>query len=434
MKITIIGTGFVGLVSGVCFSDFGHIVTCVDTDSKKIDLLNKGGIPIYEPGLETVAAKNVKEERLFFTTELKQTVAESEVVFIAVGTPENKETGAADLSYVHAVAKEVAGYITGYTVIVNKSTVPVGTSDEVEAIIRKANTNADFDVVSNPEFLREGAAMSDFKYPDRIVIGAETERAGALMRSVYRPFDLNITPLVITNRRTSELIKYAGNAFLATKIGFINEMADLCDKVGADVMEVSRGIGLDSRISPKFLNAGPGYGGSCFPKDTMAISNTARHVGSPLRIIEAVVEANDIRKRNMAGKIIESVGGSVKGKTIAVLGLSFKPDTDDMRESPAIIIIQALEAAGANVKAYDPEAMDEAKHMLPDITYCSGVYDCAKNADALAIITEWDKFRVLDFGRLSEIMKSKTLIDFRNIYEPGSIRQLGYNYISVGRN
>jgi len=434
MKITIIGTGYVGLVSGVCFSDFGHIVTCVDKDSKKIDLLNKGGIPIYEPGLETLAAKNIKEERLFFTTELKQAMAESEAVFIAVGTPENKETGAADLSYIYAAAREVADYIDGYTVIVNKSTVPVGTGDEVEAIIRKANLTAEFDVVSNPEFLREGAAIFDFKHPDRIVIGAQTERAEALMRRVYRPFDLNKTQLVMTNRRTSELIKYAGNTFLATKITFINEMADLCEKVGADVMEVSRGIGLDSRIGPKFLNAGPGYGGSCFPKDTMAIVNTARHVGSPLRIIEAVVEVNDIRKRNMAKKIIEGVGGSVQGKTIAVLGLSFKPDTDDMRESPAIMIVQALEAAGAIVRAYDPEAMDEAKHILPYITYCSDVYDCAKDADALAIITEWDKFRALDFDRLSTIMKRKTLIDLRNIYVPEKIRQRGYNYISVGRD
>lgn len=433
MKITIIGTGYVGLVSGVCFSDFGHIVTCVDKNAHKIDMLKAGGVPIYEPGLEALVAKNVKEERLFFSTELKEAVAQSEAVFIAVGTPERKDNGAADLSYVYAAAEEVAQYLDGYTVIVTKSTVPVGTGDEVQAIVAKANPDAQFDVVSNPEFLREGAAISDFKHPDRIVVGAETEEAGALMRRLYRPFDLNETPLVMTNRRTSELIKYAGNAFLATKITFINEIADLCEKVGANVEEVSRGIGLDTRIGPKFLNAGPGYGGSCFPKDTMAVVNTARSVGVPLKIVEAVVKGNDERKKRMAKKIVASLGGDVKGKTIAVLGLAFKPDTDDMRESPAIDIIHALVCGGANIRAYDPESMYEAKAMLPDITYCTDAYDCAQGADVLTIITEWDKFRALDFDRLAGLMSSKRLVDLRNIYDPEQVRGRGFSYVSIGR-
>ena len=434
MRITIIGTGYVGLVSGVCFSDFGHVVTCVDKDAGKIEMLNQGKIPIYEPGLDELVSKNVSEGRLFFATELKEAVAGSEAVFIAVGTPEDKETGAANLAFVHAAAAEIAENLQGYTVIVTKSTVPVGTGDEVEAIMRKTNPEADFDVVSNPEFLREGAAIDDFKHPDRIVVGAQTAKAGDTMRRLYRPFDLNETPLLMVNRRTSELIKYAGNAFLATKITFINEMADLCEHVGADVEEVARGIGLDSRIGPKFLSAGPGYGGSCFPKDTMAVVKTARQVGSPLNIIETVVDINAKRKRSMADKIMAAVGGDVSGKTIAILGLAFKPDTDDMRESPAIDIIESLQAKGANIRAYDPEAMGEAAKILSNIDYCADAYECAHGAEVLCVVTEWDKFKALDFVRLKDLLKANILVDLRNVYVPRDVRAYGFEYVSIGRD
>jgi UDPglucose 6-dehydrogenase len=433
MRITIIGTGYVGLVSGVCFSDFGHIVTCVDKDASKIEMLNQGKVPIYEPGLDELVSKNVSEGRLFFATDLKEAVARSEAVFIAVGTPEDKETGAANLAYVHAAAAEIAENLQGYTVIVTKSTVPVGTGDEVEAIVRQTNPDANFDVVSNPEFLREGAAIDDFKHPDRIVVGAQTAKASDTMRRLYRPFDLNETPLLMVNRRTSELIKYAGNAFLATKITFINEMADLCEHVGADVEEVARGIGLDSRIGPKFLSAGPGYGGSCFPKDTMAVVKTARQVGSPLNIIETVVHINAKRKSSMADKIISAVGGDVSGKTIAILGLAFKPDTDDMRESPAIDIIESLQANGANIRAYDPEAMEEAAKILSNIEYCADAYDCARGADVLCVVTEWDKFKALDFVHLKDLLKANVFVDLRNVYVPRDVRAYGFDYVSIGR-
>jgi len=437
MRVTMIGTGYVGLVSGVCFADFGHDVICVDKDPAKIDVLNKGGVPIYEPGLAELVAKNVKAKHLTFATKTKSAVESADAVFIAVGTPSRRGDGHADLSYVYAAAKEIAGYMNGYTVIITKSTVPVGTGDEVEAIISKARPDLkpgkDFDVVSNPEFLREGAAISDFKRPDRIVVGTDSEAARTVMRSLYRPLFINETPMVFTDRRTSELIKYAGNAFLATKITFINEMADLCEKIGANVQEVSRGIGLDGRIGKKFLHAGPGYGGSCFPKDTLAVVRTAQEAGSPLKIIEAVVAVNDARKEKMADKVIEGVGGNVGGKTIAVLGLAFKPNTDDMRESPAIAIINKLALAGAHIRAYDPEAMDEAKQQLPDITYCTNAYECAQGADALVIITEWDQFRALDFERVQSLMVEPVLIDLRNIYNSVRMAEQGFTYISVGR-
>lgn len=432
-----IGTGYVGLVSGVCFADFGHDVVCVDKDPAKIDVLNAGGVPIYEPGLAELVAKNVKAQHLSFTTKTKSAVKNADAVFIAVGTPSRRGDGHADLSYVYAAAKEIAGLLTGYTVIVTKSTVPVGTGDEVESIIRKTRPDLkpsiDFDVVSNPEFLREGAAISDFKRPDRVVVGTNSEKARAVMRNLYRPLFINETPIVFTNRRTSELIKYAGNAFLATKITFINEMSDLCEQVGANVQEVSRGIGLDGRIGKKFLHAGPGYGGSCFPKDTLAVVRTAQEAGTPLKIIEAVVAVNDARKEKMADKVIEGVGGKIHGKTVAVLGLAFKPNTDDMRESPAISIINKLAAKGAQIRAFDPEAMDEARGQLPDIAYCANAYECIDGADALVIITEWDQFRALDFNRVKSLMVEPVLIDLRNIYNPVRMAELGFAYISVGR-
>lgn len=437
MRVAMIGTGYVGLVSGVCFADFGHDVVCVDKDPAKIDVLNNGGVPIYEPGLTELMAKNVQAEHLVFTTETKNAVKNADAVFIAVGTPSRRGDGHADLSYVYAAAKEIAGYLDGYTVIITKSTVPVGTGDEVEAIISKARPDLkrgiDFDVVSNPEFLREGAAISDFKRPDRVVVGTNSKKARTVMRSLYRPLFINETPIVFTGRRTSELIKYAGNAFLATKITFINEMADLCEKLGVNVQEVSRGIGLDGRIGKKFLHAGPGYGGSCFPKDTLAVIRTAQEAGAPLKIVEAVIAVNDARKAKMADKVIEAVGGEVKDKNIAVLGLAFKPNTDDMRESPAITIIHTLVAQGANIRAYDPEAMDEAKQQLPDITYCANAYDCIEGADALVIITEWDQFRALDFDRVKSLMTAPVLVDLRNIYSPIRMAEQGFTYISVGR-
>jgi len=433
MRVTMIGTGYVGLVSGACFADFGHTVTCVDKDASKIARLQKGEIPIFEPGLDELVKDNVDQGRLFFTTDPTAASADADAVFIAVGTPSRRGDGHADLSYVYAAAEEIAALIQGYTVIVNKSTVPVGTGDEVEAIIKKARPDAEFAVVSNPEFLREGAAINDFKRPDRVVVGTDDERARERMRELYRPLFLNETPIVFTERRTSELIKYAANAFLAMKITFINEIADLCEAVGANVQEVAKGIGLDNRIGRKFLNAGPGYGGSCFPKDTLALMKTARDYNAPIELIETTVRVNSARKQKMAQKIIEALDGNVKGKTIAVLGLTFKPNTDDMRDAPALDIVPALQDEGAKVRAFDPEGMHEAKGMLKDVAFATGPYDCVQNADAVVIITEWDQFRALDFDRLKDALKTPTIIDLRNIYSPTEMRAKGFNYVSVGR-
>lgn len=433
MRVAMIGTGYVGLVSGACFADFGHIVTCVDKDASKIERLHQGIMPIYEPGLDKLVETNVKEERLFFTTDAKDAIADADAVFIAVGTPSRRGDGHADLSYVYAAAEEIAGLVDGFTVVVTKSTVPVGTGDEVEAIIRKANPNADVAVVSNPEFLREGAAIKDFKIPDRVVVGTDDERAKEVMSELYRPLFLNQTPIIFTERRTSELIKYAANAFLAVKITFINEMADLCEKVGANVQEVSRGIGLDGRIGSKFLNAGPGYGGSCFPKDTLALTKTANDHNSPVRIVDTVVEVNAARKKAMATKIIAAMGGDVEGKTIGVLGLAFKQNTDDMRDAPSLDIIPALIAAGAKVRAFDPEAMDEAKHLLEGVAYADNPYQALEGADAMVIITEWDQFRALDMGRIKDAMKAPVVVDLLNIYAPDDMAKRGFEYTSIGR-
>ena len=433
MRVAMIGTGYVGLVSGVCFADFGHTVICVDKDDRKIDMLNKGEIPIFEPGLEELVAKNVAAGRLSFTLDLAGAMKDVDAVFIAVGTPSRSEDGHADLSYVYAAAEEVAGMLDGFTMVVTKSTVPVGTGDEIEAIINKANPHADFCVVSNPEFLREGAAIADFKRPDRVVVGANDSRAEAVMKELYRPLYLNETPILFTNRRTSELIKYAANAFLATKITFINEMADLCEKVGANVQEISRGIGLDSRIGKKFLNAGPGYGGSCFPKDTLAVVKTAQDYGSPLRIIEAVEQVNKNRKRAMADKIIAACGGSVDGLSIAVLGLAFKPNTDDMRDAPSLDIVPILQNAGATIRAFDPEAMEEARQHLDNIKYTEDAYSCIEGADALVIVTEWDQFRSLDLDRIKNSLKHPVVVDLRNIYRPEDMKNNGFDYTSIGR-
>lgn len=433
MRVAMIGTGYVGLVSGACFADFGHHVTCIDKDQEKVDMLRSGGIPIYEPGLDQLVQRNVREERLSFDTDLTQAVKEADAVFIAVGTPSRRGDGFADLSYVHAAAKEIAAVMDGYTVVVTKSTVPVGTGDEVEKIIREARPDGDFAVVSNPEFLREGAAIDDFKRPDRVVVGTDDERAQSVMRELYRPLFLNETPIIFTSRRTSELIKYAANAFLAMKITFINEMADLCEAVDANVQEVARGVGLDNRIGGKFLHAGPGYGGSCFPKDTLALTRTAQEAGTPLRLIETTVEVNDRRKQDMAKKVVKAMGGDVAGKTIAVLGLTFKPSTDDMRAAPSLDIIPALQAAGAKVRAYDPAGIVEAEKLLSGVEFTSGPYLCAEGADALVIITEWNEFRALDTKRLKEIMTGDVVVDLRNIYSPEDMRSRGFNYVSVGR-
>ena len=433
MRVAMIGTGYVGLVSGACFADFGHVVTCVDKDASKIDRLKKGEIPIFEPGLDALVAQNVEAGRLAFTTEAKDAIASADAVFIAVGTPSRRGDGHADLSYVYAAAKEIAELMDGFTVVVTKSTVPVGTGDEVEAIIRETNPDADFAVVSNPEFLREGAAIKDFKIPDRVVVGTDSERAREVMRELYRPLFLNETPILFTSRRTSELIKYAANAFLAVKITFINEMADLCEAVGANVQEVSRGIGLDGRIGRKFLNAGPGYGGSCFPKDTLALTKTANDAGCPVRIVDTVVEVNAARKRAMADKVIKAMGGDVKGKTIGVLGLAFKPNTDDMRDAPSLDIIPALTEAGATVRAYDPESMHEAQKLLSGLDYAESAYAAIDGADAMVIITEWDQFRALDLDRVKTSLKSDIVVDLRNIYSPEDMAKRGFTYISVGR-
>ncbi|MCW9045501.1 MAG: UDP-glucose/GDP-mannose dehydrogenase family protein [Alphaproteobacteria bacterium] len=433
MHIAMIGTGYVGLVSGTCFSEFGVDVTCVDLDEGKIENLKKGIMPIFEPGLDTLVENNVKAGRLNFTTDLKSAVKKADVVFIAVGTPTKKGGGHADLSYVYGAAKEIAEAMDGYTVVVTKSTVPVGTGDEVEKIIKEARPDGEFDVVSNPEFLREGAAINDFMRPDRVVIGTESKPAQELMSRLYRPLYLIETPVLFTSRRTSELIKYAGNTFLATKITFINEMADLCEKVGADVHHVAKGIGLDGRIGSKFLHPGPGYGGSCFPKDTLALVHTAQDFDSPLRIVETVVDINDNRKKAMAARVVEACGGSVKGKTIAVLGVAFKPNTDDMRDAPSLDILPALTKAGATVRAYDPEAMGEAKTMLKDIEWCGNAYDTMPDADCLVIITEWNEFRNLGLKRMKETLKSPVMVDLRNIYNPDEMAAAGFNYSCIGR-
>jgi len=434
MHVAVVGTGYVGLVSGACFSEFGHNVICVDKDTKKIAGLKQGEMPIYEPGLQKLVEGNAEAGRLSFTTDLAEAVKDADAVFIAVGTPSRRGDGHADLSYVYAAAEEIAQAITGYTVVVTKSTVPVGTGAEVEKIIRAARPDAQFDVVSNPEFLREGAAIEDFMRPDRVVIGTESEDAREVMRELYRPLYLIETPIVFTRRQTSELIKYAANTFLATKITFINEIADLCEILDADVQDVARGIGLDGRIGRKFLHAGPGYGGSCFPKDTLALVRTAQDAGSPLRIVETVVDINAKRKKAMAQKIIDACGGSVAGKTIAVLGLTFKPNTDDMRDSPSLDIVPALIAAGAKVRAYDPKGMDEAKHMLDGVDWCKGAYDTMGGADALAILTEWNEFRALDLDKVRGLMKAPVMIDLRNIYNPDDMAEAGFDYTCIGKS
>ena len=433
MRIAMIGSGYVGLVSGACFADFGHEVACVDKDPAKIAALEAGRMPIYEPGLEDLVRRSVEQSRLTFSTTLEQAVSEAEAVFIAVGTPSRRGDGHADLSYVVAAAREIARAMTGYTVVVTKSTVPVGTGDEVERIIREERPDAEFAVVSNPEFLREGAAISDFKRPDRIVVGAEDPRAADVLRELYRPLYLNQAPILVTSRRTAELTKYAANAFLATKITFINEIADLCEKVGADVQDVARGIGLDNRIGSKFLHAGPGYGGSCFPKDTLALIKTAQDAECPVRIVETVAAVNDQRKRAMGRKVVAACGGSVRGKRIALLGLTFKPNTDDMRDAPSIDIVRAFQDGGASVAAYDPEGMEQAKAVLEGVAYASDPYSCAEGADVLVLVTEWDAFRALDLARLKGIMAAPVLVDLRNVYRPEEVREAGFAYAGVGR-
>jgi len=428
-----IGTGYVGLVSGACFADFGHTVICVDTDAAKIAALGRGEVPIYEPGLTDLVHSNAREGRLAFTTGMVEPVGAADAVFIAVGTPSRRGDGHADLSYVYAAAREIAAALTGFTVVVTKSTVPVGTGDEVERIIREVRPDADVAVVSNPEFLREGAAIRDFKHPDRIVVGLTDARARDVMAELYRPLYLNAAPILYVERRTAELIKYAANAFLATKITFINEIADLCEKVGADVQDVARGIGLDNRIGSKFLHAGPGYGGSCFPKDTVALIKTGQDHGASLRIVETVAAVNDQRKRAMARKVAAALGGQVRGRTIAVLGLTFKPNTDDMREAPSISVITALQDLGAKVQAYDPVGTEQARNVLSDVTYCDSAYSCAERADALVIVTEWEQFRALDLDRLLRVMARPVVIDLRNIYRPEEMIRRGFSYQSVGR-
>lgn len=433
MRIVMVGSGYVGLVSGACFADFGHSVTCVDKDAAKIEALQHGRIPIFEPGLAELVTKNAREGRLLFTTDLASAVAGAEAVFIGVGTPSRRGDGHADLSYVFDAAREIARSLTGYAVLVTKSTVPVGTGDEIERILHEERPDLEVSVASNPEFLREGAAIQDFKRPDRIVCGVEDERAKGVMAEVYRPLYLNQAPILFTQRRTSELIKYAANAFLATKIGFINEIADLCEATGANVQEVARGIGLDNRIGSKFLHAGPGYGGSCFPKDTLALIRTANDFSTPLSIVEAVVSSNDKRKRAMARRVIAACGGEVRGKTVALLGLTFKPNTDDMREAPSIAIIQALQDAGAQVRAYDPEGMEQARAVLDGVHYAPNAYDCVTGADAICLVTEWDEFRALDLDRVRQLVAAPVLVDLRNVYRPDDVRRRGFTYLSVGR-
>jgi len=433
MRVAMIGTGYVGLVSGACFADFGHQVTCVDKDAGKIRGLRAGVTPIYEPGLDQLVATNVRAGRLAFSTDTAAAVREADAVFIAVGTPSRRGDGHADLTYVYAAAEEIAAVINGFTLIVTKSTVPVGTGDEIEAIVRRVRPDAEFAVASNPEFLREGAAIEDFKRPDRVVVGSTDPRAREVMTELYRPLYLNETPIVFTDRRTSELIKYAANAFLAMKITFINEMADLSEAVGADVQQVARGIGLDQRIGGKFLHAGPGYGGSCFPKDTLALVRTARDAGAPVNLIETTVAVNDRRKSAMADKVAAALDGEMAGKTVGVLGLTFKPNTDDMRDAPSLAIIPALQAMGARVQAFDPEGGHEARQLLSDVDFKEDPYSVAAGADVLVIITEWDQFRALDLDRIKLLMNRPALVDLRNIYKPDVMRARGFSYTSVGR-
>lgn len=436
MKIAMVGSGYVGLVSGACFADFGHEVICIDKDESKIALLHQGKMPIYEPGLAALVENNVKSGRLSFSTNLAESIKDARAIFIAVGTPSRRGDGHADLTFVYEVAREVGECLANDAVIVTKSTVPVGTGDEVERIIAKTGTEHRFTVVSNPEFLREGAAIGDFKRPDRIVIGAEDAFGCEIMHEVYRPLFLNESPILFTSRRSSELIKYAANAFLATKITFINEMADLCEKVGANVQDVSRGIGMDNRIGSKFLHAGPGYGGSCFPKDTLALLKTSEDYDSPTRIVEAVVLANESRKRAMGRKVVDALGGpdAARGKKVALLGLTFKPNTDDMRDSPAIAIALTLRDAGVTVTAFDPEGMDQARPLMPEVTMCNDPYAAITGADATVIVTEWDAFRALDFKRIKELAAAPVLVDLRNIYNPVDVRSAGFSYVSVGRS
>lgn len=433
MRITMIGAGYVGLVSGACFADFGHFVTCMDLNADKIEALNQGQLPIYEPGLDELVAKNARDGRLVFSADLDTAIKGADAIFIAVGTPSRRGDGHADLSYVYAAARDIAARTDGKAIIVTKSTVPVGTGDEVERIMREVRPELNIAVVSNPEFLREGAAIGDFKRPDRIVIGTNDENARRVMTEIYRPLYLNEPPLLFTDRRTSELIKYAANAFLAVKITYINEIADLCEQVGANVQEVARGIGLDNRIGGKFLHPGPGYGGSCFPKDTQALVKTAQDSGVPLRIVETVVSVNDQRKRGMARRIIQACGGDVRGKKIAILGLTFKPNTDDMRDAPSIAVITALQDMGAKITAYDPVGVEQAAHHLTGVEFAADAYACAEDADALVIVTEWDAFRALDLDRIKSVLKEPLIVDLRNIYRPADIRAKGFRYVSIGR-
>jgi len=433
MKIAMVGAGYVGLVTGVCLADFGHDVVCVDNDRTKIAALRRGEIPIYEPGLAELVKTNVAAGRLVFSDDLAAAARAAEVIFVAVGTPSRRGDGHADLRYVHAVARDIAASVEGFTVVVTKSTVPVGTGDEVAAIIATANPEADVAVVSNPEFLREGAAIEDFKRPDRIVVGLEDERARAVMNEVYRPLYLNQAPMMFTGRRTAELIKYAANAFLAMKVTFINEIADLCERTGADVQQVARGIGLDKRIGPKFLHAGPGFGGSCFPKDTLALVKIGQDNESPMRLVETVVAINDQRKRAMSRRVVAACGGEVRGKTIGVLGLTFKPNTDDMRDAPSIDIIRGLLDRGAQVVAYDPQGMDAARSVIEGIAYAESAYAAAEGADALVLVTEWNEFRSLDLDRLKATMQAPVFVDLRNVYRPEEMARNGFHYVSIGR-
>ncbi len=433
MRIAVIGSGYVGLVSGACFSEFGVAVTCVDLDADKIARLRRGEMPIYEPGLDQLVASNVAAKRLSFTTDLAGAVKQADAVFIAVGTPSRRGDGHADLSYVFGAAEEVARALDGYTVIVTKSTVPVGTGRKVAEVLRRVRPDGAFDVVSNPEFLREGSAIGDFMRPDRVVIGAETEEARAVMRELYRPLFLNETPILFTTIETAELTKYAANSFLATKISFINEIADLCEQVGADVQDVAKGIGLDGRIGRKFLHAGPGYGGSCFPKDCLALVKTAQGVGSPVSIVEAVIHVNEARKEAMAERVIRACGGNVREKTLAVLGVTFKPNTDDMRDSPSLVIVPALQKAGAKIRAFDPEGMKEAATLMHDVAFCTNAYEAMQDADAVVIVTEWNEFRALDLARVKSLLRTPTVIDLRNIYRPEDMSAAGFYYVSIGR-
>ena len=429
-----IGAGYVGLVSGACFADFGHTVSCLDKDQGKIERLEQGELPIFEPGLDELVARNVREGRLTFHNDGADAIRAADAVFIAVGTPSRRGDGHADLSYVYAAAEEIAGLIDGFTVVVTKSTVPVGTGDEIERIIKSKRPDADFAVVSNPEFLREGAAINDFKRPDRVVVGSEDERAQHVMRELYRPLFLNETPMLFMSRRTSELTKYAANAFLAMKITFINEVADLCEAVGADVQQVARGIGLDNRIGSKFLHPGPGYGGSCFPKDTLALVRTATAAGAPIRLVETTVEVNDARKKAMAGKILAAAGGELRGMTVGVLGLTFKPNTDDMRDAPSLEVVPQLQEMGATVQAFDPEGMHEAEKLFSGVAFKSGPYEAVQDADVLVILTEWDQFRALDLDRVHALMRRPVIVDLRNIYRPEEMRGRGFTYASIGRS